>query len=368
MATKARAAGVTATSFWDLKSELVKQEETFSKAKSLGNNAIVGGVKRADKKPSKWELPNKGVHGRASRDVEWEALSKPTLESTRAALEKKAAIYEKLRKGKSGGLSEKQYEALLVDFDEKANNQPFESDSEDEDESLTVPVDPADDPMVEYEDEFGRVRTVRKSEVPREFMAAKEEIVEQEYDPYLIKNPVNHFPVYEPSAERLAQIKETYSEENNPLASRYDASGDNRAKGAAFYQFSKDEEERQRQMEELRKTREETQKNRTETGAVDILPGQSEDVKDAEEGGLSRSRAMEKRKKDIEDRRKMIEAKRRKLTHHLPEPDFVPSSSSPSSAQPPPAHSAKSHIPAPPAATDADDFLVNLERDLLSKQ
>lgn len=49
MATKARAAGVTATSFWDLKSELVKQEETFSKAKSLGNNAIIGGVKRADK-------------------------------------------------------------------------------------------------------------------------------------------------------------------------------------------------------------------------------------------------------------------------------------------------------------------------------
>lgn len=36
--------------------------------------------------------------------------------------------------------------------------------------------------MVEYEDEFGRVRTVRKSEVPREFMAAKEETVEQEYE------------------------------------------------------------------------------------------------------------------------------------------------------------------------------------------
>lgn len=63
----------------------------------------------------------------------------------------------------------------------------FESDSEDEDESLTVPkpseddlvsfysslifglqlIGYQDDPIIEYEDEFGRVRTARRSEVPR---------------------------------------------------------------------------------------------------------------------------------------------------------------------------------------------------------
>jgi len=37
------------------------------------------------------------------------------VESARAALERKAQLYEKLRKGKSGGLSEQQYDALLVD-------------------------------------------------------------------------------------------------------------------------------------------------------------------------------------------------------------------------------------------------------------
>jgi hypothetical protein len=42
-------------------------------------------------------------------------VSKVTIESARAALERKAKVYEKLMKGKSGGLSEKQYEALLVD-------------------------------------------------------------------------------------------------------------------------------------------------------------------------------------------------------------------------------------------------------------
>lgn len=52
---------------------------------------------------------------RASRDIDLEAISKPTLESARAALERKAKIYDKLRKGKTGGLNDKQYDALLVD-------------------------------------------------------------------------------------------------------------------------------------------------------------------------------------------------------------------------------------------------------------
>lgn len=58
---------------------------------------------------------NAGVNARAARDIELDEISRPTLESARAALERKAQVYEKLRKGKSGGLSEKQYESLLVD-------------------------------------------------------------------------------------------------------------------------------------------------------------------------------------------------------------------------------------------------------------
>ena len=57
------------------------------------------------------------MHARAARDARAleEELSRPTLDAARAALERKARVYEKLRRGKSGGLSEKQYEALLVD-------------------------------------------------------------------------------------------------------------------------------------------------------------------------------------------------------------------------------------------------------------
>jgi hypothetical protein len=66
-------------------------------------------------KPTVWGRQNKGVNSRAARDVDLEAVSKPTLDAARAALERKAKIYEKLRKGQSGGLNEKQYDMLLVD-------------------------------------------------------------------------------------------------------------------------------------------------------------------------------------------------------------------------------------------------------------
>ena len=89
-----------------------------------------------------------------------------TVESARAALERKAQLYEKLRKGKSGGLSEQQYDALLVDvsaartiyvctdllrvlvqFDSKDVDR-YESDSDDVDESAIVPRAPEHDVSV----------------------------------------------------------------------------------------------------------------------------------------------------------------------------------------------------------------------------
>lgn len=100
---------------------------------------------------------------RAARDIELEAISKPTLESARAALERKAKIYDKLRRGKTGGLNDAQYDALLVDvsvhcrilglrglrvwkqFDSMGPTDTYQSDSEDEDESLTVPKAPNGD-------------------------------------------------------------------------------------------------------------------------------------------------------------------------------------------------------------------------------
>ena len=140
---------------------------------------------------------------------------------------------------------------------------------------------------------------------------------------YFTDNPINHFPVYEPTAERVAAIQEAASEAANPLKAHYDASRENRAKGAAFYTFSADEEQRAREMEALRKAREETEKARKETGAADVKPGESEGLAGPGLEGVDESasgkrvkegsRAMEKRKRELEERRKLVEAKRRKV-------------------------------------------------------
>ncbi|EIW57307.1 uncharacterized protein TRAVEDRAFT_37807 [Trametes versicolor FP-101664 SS1] len=316
---KAKAAGISASSFFDLKAELSKKEAEFSKNKAAGKaNAVVGGVKRDNKKLSQWAKANAGVQARATRDIDLGEISKPTLESARAILERKAKVYDKLRKGKSGGLDDKQYDALLVDFEQKGIDPYFESDSDDEDESATVPVGPQDDeddPIVEYEDEFGRARTGRRSEIPRHLLPQTDKEKEEEFDPYVIYNPVNHFPTYEPSQERVEQIRAEYAEENNPLNVHYDASAEVRAKGAGFYQFSGDLETRTRQMEESRKIREETERARAEARAVDLRPGEVEGMHPSEEASAAttKSRAMEKRKRELEERRKVLEAKRRKV-------------------------------------------------------
>ncbi|EPQ54045.1 hypothetical protein GLOTRDRAFT_62527, partial [Gloeophyllum trabeum ATCC 11539] len=402
---KAKAAGVSASSFLDLKAELAKHEEQSSKTKGPRNTPVFAGP---SKKPSAWLKNNKGVKARAQKDViELEAVSKPTLEKARAVLERKAKIYEQLRKGKSGGLSDKQYEALLVDFDQDAPN-AYESDSDDVDESLSVPKAPQaeeDDPIVEYEDEFGRIRTARKSEVPRHLAppepGAIEEILGDDSD--VIYNPVNHFPTYEPSAERITQIQESLADDANPLNIHYDASAEVRAKGAAFYQFSADEETRARQMDELRRAREETERVRREAGALDVRAGEVEGMRGGEHEdalgeskAVMKSRAMEKRKRELEERRRLVDAKRRKVkggadgsadiaSAPAAAPQFKmggethSSSPTPDGSDPLAAQKAQVRPAVPPAmgkevtrstvnttpVNPADAFLAQLERDML---
>ena len=173
--------------------------------------------------------------------------------------------------------------------------------------------------------------------------------------PLTTDNPVNHFPVYEPSAARVAEIEEGFLEENNPLNIHYDASKEVRAKGAGFYQFSADEETRQRQMEELKSAREETGKTRAEFGAVDLRPGEVEGMNvDAGAGGSTgRSAALEKRKRDLEERRKLVNAKRRKKTGSPPPPPTKGGQTQDRSSE-------------SVAWNPADDFLAQLEREIMS--
>lgn len=160
--------------------------------------------------------------------------------------------------------------------------------------------------------------------MPRELLPRDDADKGDSDDDQVIYNPVNHFPIYQQSEERMAEIEKEFAEDNNPLNVHYDASGEVRAKGAGFYQFSGDEETRKKQMEELKAARDETEKSRKESGAVDVLPGEVEGMQEKS----TKSRAMEKRKREIEERRKLLEEKRKKpKTAHaegLKDPSPIP--------------------------------------------
>ena len=163
----------------------------------------------------------------------------------------------------------------------------------------------------------------------------------------------------------------------------YDAAKEVRAKGAAFYQFSADEETRKLQMEELQSAREETKKTREEMGAVNVLPGEVEGMRADETG--STNRALEKRKRDIESRRALLEAKRKKpkIEGSAPSSQPVSQSQTPpafyrpndpftaleSQASKPPSREAKTGAPSNVTSTvDADAFLAQLEQEVLMKR
>lgn len=160
---------------------------------------------------------------------------------------------------------------------------------------------------------------------------------------------MHNFATYEPDIARQEQIKKFLEEQKEgPLDKHYDGSNENRAKGAGFYAFSQDEEERRKQMEELLNTRKETMEVRKDTGAMDLKPGEAQGLKVEGSGGKVQTAAMAKRKKELEERRNIIQMKRRKVTGDVAESAATqsnPSSSSRPAAQLPALSSSSGSAP-----------------------
>lgn len=135
-----------------------------------------------------------------------------------------------------------------------------------------VDDDDDDDPWVEYEDEFGRTRTVRTSQLPQQR--------ERSPSPSPSPPPIND-DMYEP-ADR-ASIR------------HYDSTREVRTRGVGFYQFALDEEERDEQMQRLNEIRQETEMAR----------------KNAKSVAERRKAMLQKNAERIHARRAQLQAKRR---------------------------------------------------------
>jgi hypothetical protein len=190
----------------------------------------------------------------------------PTSEQSRAALERKAKLYEKLKAEGGLDIGEEGEEDILVDFARKA----YDSRGDDEDSWGGPPARPAhkdEDPWVEYVDEFGRSRVVRKSELPelppqpraplaRGFVKAGETSSTSDETSLLSKDMMIE-------RERLEWEQSAQDElaGKGPPA-HYDSKREVRNLGVGFYQLSQDDSERGEQLKELKGLRNETKQAR----------------------------------------------------------------------------------------------------------
>lgn len=243
---------VSATTAIELKAELAQHIDQFEKTRSSSGKQVT--AKRPDKKPTVWSRQNQGVHERNQRDKSQQLSQVETdvLKRSREQLEKKARFYEAMRSGKyKVEMGDNEDDAPLVDFDRKYFQEKELEEEMNEKRKKRKTRDDSDDdddPWVEYEDEFGRTRIVRQSEARK---LQRED--EDDEDDYFDEN--KDYIDYRPSEESIMAA------DRSDMA-HYEADREIRTKGVGFYRFSKDEEERQAQMDKLNKIRQDTENAR----------------------------------------------------------------------------------------------------------
>ena len=258
-------------------------------------------------------------------------------------MEEKARLYASMQRGdyvpRKGG-RDKEVEGL-VDFDRKwadKKDDPHTHDTSSDDYAdsdtdkpdklrQSTETEGAED-LVEFEDEFGRLRQGTRAQLARHERKknaaayAEAELADMSARPaaprpedLIIGNTVQS-GAYNPDetiAERMARLAEKRERSlTPPEETHYDASKEIRSKGVGFYQFSTDEGERRRQMEELGRERGVTERVR---GEMEMGKGREveveEVVKREVEGESKDEEEIEKVMRDLEAKREEEEKRRR---------------------------------------------------------
>ncbi|KIW83770.1 hypothetical protein Z517_03016 [Fonsecaea pedrosoi CBS 271.37] len=225
------------------------------------------------------------------------------LHRSKRRMQDKVRLYNAMKRGEYIGKEDYDNRGL-VDFDRKwaedqANGEGGASDSFDSDDGSAV----GEEEILEYLDEFGRLRKGTKAQAAREERRKRMQANAAEEEERLSARPsmpgnvlygdtIQHqaFNPDQAIAERMAELaKKRDKSATPPPDTHYDASAEIRTKGTGFYTFSQDSEERKREMDALEKERLETERIRKE-----------------------RDEKKEQRKKEIEERRKAIAAQRAK--------------------------------------------------------
>jgi len=285
---------ISSSSLVALKAELLNKQNQAKQTLSDGSRTI----KRLKTKP-KAAIQNKGVTSRAQQDeLNREDNEEPSLEKSKLALQEKAKLYEKLSKDKNlleeDTISEEQ-SYFLVNFQQKVIDKTvtdrrmgkLKSKLEDD----TPPADEkdyeasnSDEEWVDYLDSFGRTRRCIKKDLHL-YKQQDAQIQEKSYANFVKSNEENTDETQpsNPSLEsafndeaiKARRLQWEQEEAENVKKSKLHYQDvlyqEARQHGVGFYSFSKDEEERSRQMQELEKTRKETESIRSQSAQTSSL-------------------------------------------------------------------------------------------------
>ncbi|KAK9447468.1 uncharacterized protein V1518DRAFT_376559 [Limtongia smithiae] len=252
-----------------LKQQFARERETGGKTKHAGPSVTTvtssSGVRTLNRRKRTWqsatddENTNKGVATRDAKDRiahaadVHAATAAGAADAVSAALEKKAKTYDAIKKGKVRGAMDS---ALDVELISPVSGSSSEEEDSDQDDAATRDGD--DDEMVEYTDEFGRTRTVSK------YLLSKYTVIDEGAEKAakalrpnnLIRGDYIQHEAFKGDEDAMRAILER--DDTIGLDVHFDADREIRTLGTGFYKFSKDKEERERQMSELKNMREET--------------------------------------------------------------------------------------------------------------
>jgi hypothetical protein len=243
------------------------------------------------------------------KDVFGTEDDKAELARGRRKMEEKARLYAAMKRGDY--IAKDGEAAPLVDFDRKWAEKHLDGErpgsssgsdygNGDDDEA----DDGVDTEQIEYTDEFGRLRRgtrADKERMERRLARGLSSTAELERMSARPKAPdkliygdavqVNAFATDNIDAmEALARKRDRSA--TPPNATHFDASAEIRTKGVGFYAFSKDEAERQNEMQNLEEERKRTERER----------------QDREEAKDARRKEVERRRQELVQRRAKKEA------------------------------------------------------------
>lgn len=227
------------------------------------------------------------------------------LARSRRKMEEKARLYAAMKRGDY--ISKENEPAPLVDFDRKwAEGEDQRRDTGEVSSSGTDDSDPEDGDddaaaaeLIEYEDEFGRLRRGTRAEIARlerqhrRGVLSAQELERMSARPAapqnLIRGDVVQTLAFTPDdPEKMEELAARRDRSPTPPeAKRYDADSEVRVRGAGFYKFSKDEAVRAEEMRSLDEERRRTEDKRAEI----------------DHRKAARRREIEERRRNLEERR-----------------------------------------------------------------